>query len=263
MSKFSVSSILVILLTAALLTIWVAITPPGLLGKADAIGYAVCHRIPSHSFSFGDQSFPLCARCTGTFLGVFIGMVSSYRLGKRAGYPGRKVLFVLGGFLLLFAVDGVNSFMELLNGQPLFYTPQNTIRLFTGIGVGIGMGSLLLPTFRQNLWAEIDERPILSTWLDLGITLLIAVLGALAILSGIPLFTYPLAFLSVLTIPLIFTLCFTILLVMLTGNTENYTSLRSAWFPLLLGFAITVALILLVDIGRYALTGTWAGFPLP
>ena len=34
-----------ILLLGILLVVWLILTPPGLLGKADAIGYAVCHRI--------------------------------------------------------------------------------------------------------------------------------------------------------------------------------------------------------------------------
>ena len=52
-----------------LLVLWLINTPPGLLGKSDAVGYAVCHRIPSHSFYFGDRPFSLCARCTGQYLG--------------------------------------------------------------------------------------------------------------------------------------------------------------------------------------------------
>ena len=44
---------------------WIYIAPPGLMGKLDAVGYAVCHRIPSHSIFAGDAQLPLCARCTG------------------------------------------------------------------------------------------------------------------------------------------------------------------------------------------------------
>ena len=47
--------------------VWLYITPPGLLGKADAVGYAICHRIDERSFHIDDRQLPLCARCTGEF----------------------------------------------------------------------------------------------------------------------------------------------------------------------------------------------------
>ena len=34
---------------------WFSFTPPGLLGKADAVGYAICHRIDERSFQLGDR----------------------------------------------------------------------------------------------------------------------------------------------------------------------------------------------------------------
>ena len=35
--------------------VWFAITPPGLIGKADSIGYANCHRIDERSFHIGNR----------------------------------------------------------------------------------------------------------------------------------------------------------------------------------------------------------------
>ena len=42
--------ILLVLAAVIIVTVWLAKTPDGLLGKADAIGYAVCHRIDARSF---------------------------------------------------------------------------------------------------------------------------------------------------------------------------------------------------------------------
>ena len=41
---------IVVLLVAGILAIWLGFTPDGTLGKADAVGYAVCHRIDVRSF---------------------------------------------------------------------------------------------------------------------------------------------------------------------------------------------------------------------
>ena len=48
---------------------------PGLLGKLDAVGYAVCHRLDSHSLHVGSLQLPLCARCTGEFNAAAIGLI--------------------------------------------------------------------------------------------------------------------------------------------------------------------------------------------
>ena len=83
---------------AALLVLagFLFITPPGLLGKADGIGYAVCHRIDQRSFHIGDRQLPLCARCTGEFNAagvalIFMGFVSR----KRSSMPPKGILAVL------------------------------------------------------------------------------------------------------------------------------------------------------------------------
>ena len=62
-------------LLVVVICIWGYFTPAGLLGKMDAIAYAVCHRIVQRSFSLGDRPLPLCARCTGMHLGAFFGLL--------------------------------------------------------------------------------------------------------------------------------------------------------------------------------------------
>ena len=76
------------------LAAWIYIAPPGLMGKLDAIGYAVCHRLDSHSLHIGALQMPLCARCTGEFNAaamalIFQGIVSPRRsqLPKRGIRP--------------------------------------------------------------------------------------------------------------------------------------------------------------------------------
>ena len=48
------------------------VSPPGLFGKADAVGYAICHRIGERSFHVHDRQLPMCARDTGTFTSAAI-----------------------------------------------------------------------------------------------------------------------------------------------------------------------------------------------
>ncbi|HVO42458.1 MAG TPA: hypothetical protein VMT34_07535, partial [Aggregatilineales bacterium] len=43
-------AVAICLAAAAVLFLWASETPPGALGKADAIAYAICHRIAERTF---------------------------------------------------------------------------------------------------------------------------------------------------------------------------------------------------------------------
>src|SRR5512136_1305399 len=134
------------------LAVWIYIAPPGLMGKLDAVGYAVCHRLDSHSLHIGGIQLPLCARCTGEFNAAAIAIVFLSIFGRRkSGLPPRGILAVLILFFLAFAIDGTNSYLALLKNTyagpfsniPNLYTTNNTTRVFTGSGMGIAMACIL------------------------------------------------------------------------------------------------------------------------
>ena len=103
------------------------LAPGGLLDKADKVGYAVCHRITVRSFLIGERQMPLCARCTGQYLGAVAGLLYLLIRGRvRASeLPAAPVLGVLVLFLGLWAFDGVNSYLTLFPGMPHLYEPHN------------------------------------------------------------------------------------------------------------------------------------------
>src|SRR3972149_3375635 len=80
-----------ILAAIALLGAWLILTPEGVLGKADAIGYSVCHRIAERSFTIAGRQMPLCARCTGMYLGMLTGLLFQLPYGRRAEFPPLKI----------------------------------------------------------------------------------------------------------------------------------------------------------------------------
>ena len=71
-------NLVLILAVLILFTIWLILTPPGVEGKVNALGYSVCHQIDSHSYTVGGKVLPLCARCTGTFLGLLVSLLVLY-----------------------------------------------------------------------------------------------------------------------------------------------------------------------------------------
>ncbi len=254
----------VLLVFAAGLVIlgWWMFTPPGILGKADAAGYAVCHRIDARSFLVGDRPMPLCARCSGMYLGALMGMIYLTRWGRRAGMPPLKISIVLGIFVLAFAVDGVNSYLHFFPRAPELYEPHNVLRLLTGTGIGLGIACVLVPVIHQTLWRTYDPRPALAGWRQFLPLIGLAVLLDLAVMSENPILLYPLAILSSISILLILSLVYTIVWIMVSKKDNRYQHLREVWVPALAGFVTALLQIAVLDAGRYWLTGTWAGFSL-
>lgn len=257
---------------AALLVLagFLVITPPGLLGKADGIGYAICHRIDERSFHIHDRQLPLCARCTGEFNAagvtlVFLGMVSR----KRSGLPPKGIIAALAVFFLAFALDGSNSYLYLLKQTyegflpqlPNLYTPNNALRLLTGSGMGIAMASMLYPVVNQSLWRRADERPAL-TWKGFGVLLAILLVVDLGILGESVIVLYPIAFSSVLGVLALLAMVFGILWVIIMRQENTFESYRQLWMPALAGVTLALLMISAIDLFRLQLTGTWGGFPL-
>jgi uncharacterized membrane protein len=248
--------------------VWVIFTPDGLLGKANAVGYAVCHRITIRSFLFPDgHQFPLCARCTGTFIGVLIGFLGPGLLFRRrhaAMFPPVWIMAILIGFSAIWAFDGLNSYTFLLGPRvPHLYLPSNPLRLITGVGQGITMGSLLLPVLNSILWADAKaERTIQNGWQLLA---LLGIGGAVVamILSSLAIFLYPLALLSALGVVAILSAIGTVAAAALLGRENTAKTLRDALPLILWGMVLAFVLIGAIDLARFLLPGTWDGFVSP
>lgn len=258
------------ILALIVIFVWLATTPGGLLGKADAVGYAVCHRIPSHSHLIGERPMPLCARCSGMHLGALLGLLYQVQFRKRGGMPSRKLLVVLGFFLLAFAVDGSNSYLTLgtETGNPMpileniqpVYTPQNWLRTLTGLLLGLGIAAVLFPVFNQTLWRDWEARPALESWKQLGLLVGLALVLEAALISDNVLLLYPLALLSALNVLLVLGMIYTIAWTMILRQENQFTTVRQIWVPALAGLTTAVLQIGVMDYGRYLLTGSWDGF---
>jgi uncharacterized membrane protein len=257
-----VLKVALVITTGLFLFGWWLNTPPGLLGKADAAGYAVCHRIAARSFLIGTRQTPLCARCSGMYLGALLGIVYLGWFGKRAGMPKLKVGLVLIAFLVAFAVDGGNSYLHFFPNAPGLYQPENWLRLLTGTGVGLGIAAVLVPVVNQTLWQTYDGRPALEGWRQFLPLLGLAGVLDLAVLSDNPLLLYPLALLSGASIFVILGLVYAIVWIMLGRRENRYMRYRDLWVPLMAGFLTALVQIAALDAGRFWLTHTWAGFNL-
>jgi uncharacterized membrane protein len=266
-----ISKGLVPLAAATVVISFLMIAPPGVLGKADALGYAVCHRIDVRSFHIGIRQFPLCARCSGMYLGALLGLIFlTITAPKYAGMPSKGFMVPLGLMVIAFGVDGVNSYLSLMKSLgttifsriPNLYEPNNTLRLLTGTGMGLVIAVVLFAAFNQTLWVDWKPKSALKSWRNFGILVVLAFIIDLAVLYGSDILLYPLALISALTVPLLLTMVYGLFAVMAVRKDNAYLHLAQAWLPLTAGFTIAMLQIVVFDVLRYALTGTWGGFPL-
>jgi uncharacterized membrane protein len=268
----SASKYLVVMAAVLVFTGWLLNTPSGLLGKLDAIAYAVCHRIAARSFEIESTALPLCARCTGMYLGAVAGLVFQFIRGNKGSKaPGWGIIAVLLVFLAAFGIDGANSYLYLLKQVrpgilpqiPNIYIPNNILRLLTGSGMGLGIAAMLYPAFSQSIWSDYDDkRAGLADWKAFGLLVGIQIVLDLLVLTQSPFILYPAAVVSSLGVVLLLTMVYTIVWVMITGRENKYIKIEQLWLPLLAGFTITIIQIFGIDMLRFWLTHTWGGFTL-
>ncbi|WP_326982760.1 DUF2085 domain-containing protein [Chryseobacterium sp. MYb264] len=91
------------------------------------IQWVDCHRMPSRSFFYKKKQFPVCARCTGIYIGFLfmIPMLWFHQIG----------FFVSLLLILPTLVDGLTQ--AYLNRES-----NNFLRCVTGVLAGIGMSGL-------------------------------------------------------------------------------------------------------------------------
>lgn len=250
-------------LVGGLFLTWLLYTPPGLLGKADAIGYAVCHRIDVRSFHLGERQLPLCTRCSGMYLGVMWGLLyQALRRPRYGGMPSKSVAIASGILAFAFAADGINSYLSLFPGWWHLYTPNNTLRLISGTGMGLVLAILIFPTFNQTVWSAYHRAPAMDGVVHLGLMLVGAAIIDALVLTENPLVLYPLALISAAGVLVVLTLVYTLILLMLIHHENRYNSFRELSFSLLAGFGLALLQIGALDVVRFLLTGTWEGFHL-
>ena len=103
------------------------------------MGSAVCHRMAERSFLWGQGTMPLCARCTGIYVGVLLAFC--FLLLKRrmdAGRPFSKGQAMLTALMILpIGIDGLGSYLG-------FWESNQLMRVLSGSLVGAVVPGFLL-----------------------------------------------------------------------------------------------------------------------
>ncbi len=253
---------LVLAATGLVLALWSLGTPAGVHSKIHAIGYAICHQIPERSLLFNGEPLPLCARCTGIYLGVMVGLsllILAGR-GRASKLPSKWVLAIFGLFVALMAADGLNSYLHLFPGYKGPYEPQNWLRLVTGSLAGLVMINLILPVFNRMTWVQPTPARTLGSLSELGGLLFVIALADALVLNESPAFLLLFGLLSAVGPIVVLTMVGSVLFISFTRRENTIDSWRKLAVPAMVGLTVTFLVIGSVDALRFGLTGTWEGF---
>lgn len=247
-------------LVVALVAILIALPQAGgaLLAVTHAVGFSVCHQLLEHSLHMDRQQLPLCARCTGIYMGFLVGLMGLAVQGKlRASMlPSWPLVGILLGSFVLMGLDGFNSLLTFLFGAPQWYQPTNLGRLATGTAAGASLALLLMPLLNDALWAKPDRSASVD---DLGDLVGHAILASLAVAlvnSEHPLMLYPSALAGAVGVVSALSVAGATLAASLSHCKVKGTTWIGARRPLLSGFAMATLAMALVG-------GTRAYFSLP
>ncbi len=93
----------------------------------------ICHRIPDRTFDIRGHYFPVCARCTGFYIGAF-----SYYIYVYFVYVQYTTILIIFAILMTIptVLDGVT---QLIGSRD----SNNILRLLTGLIGGIGLAIII------------------------------------------------------------------------------------------------------------------------
>jgi len=241
---------------AAIISLFVAATPPGLWEKARVIGYALCHQLPDRSFFIHEHQTPLCARCTGMYLGFLIGLVFLIvrRRTHSARMPATAIISVLIGFMTIMGIDGINSTISIIPGAPQLYHTTNVHRIVTGTLFGIAMCMLFFPVFSTAIWRRPSGDRSVKSWRELLVLMLVAFAIDAVVLTQADWLFYPITILSIFGPLLLLGFMGAIIVLTMRNMVNTVDRWRQLAAPLFAGVALGLVLITLMDVLRVTVT---------
>ena len=108
--------------------------------KLMVIGRATgCHQLPERSFSFRGKQFPVCARCTGVFIGEVLG-IFLFKVGEISN--------------IIAVVFSLIMFADWFVQYKFHYESNNIRRLITGLLCGYAFGNIIMKYLRYFMWLK-------------------------------------------------------------------------------------------------------------
>jgi uncharacterized membrane protein len=231
------------------------IAPWPLHEKVHTLLHGLCAQRPTHSLLLGGMRLPFDSRMTGIYGGF--ALASAYLLARgryrAAAMPGKLVLAVMALFVAAMGIDGFNSF--LLDARVWHpYTPENRLRLATGLLTGIVLAVTVCFLLASTLWKRPDLRkPTVTGPIDVALLVLIQVPYALIVLSGIGWLYDPVAMLLLLSATAVVSSLVLVAVVLFRGVDNGFTSIRQLQGPATVALVLGIGVMAAFAGGRFLL----------
>lgn len=120
----------------------------GFVAFSYAVGSVVCHQIPDWSFHWSGVQFPVCARCTGLYLGGLMGLIgwaawTRVFRGSSPIDPGRAVRALV--------VAGAPTAFTLVTALVGWWDPSNAGRALIAWPLGTAAGAVVAAVLSRDL----------------------------------------------------------------------------------------------------------------
>jgi uncharacterized membrane protein len=227
--------------------------PMGTLAdRLHMIVHGVCAQ--QHFLEIGPYTMPLCARNTGIYAGFLATLLYLLILGRgrAAKLPPLSITLFLVLAVVLMGIDGFNSLALDVGGYNV-YTPDNRLRVISGLGMGATIGTFMLLMFNLSLrYDSRRDQRVIRSWIEL-----VGLLATGGLLYGLLFFAptwlyYPLAIFSVIGISGVLFLSNVFVVAMVTGLEGRLLRLRQ------LARAATLSIVFTaVELGLLAGLRVW------
>lgn len=115
---------------------------------AYSVGGVVCHQLPERSFFVAGRQLPVCARCTGLYLGVAAGLIGWFLIRRvRAGHRQVSPRVALN----VFAIAVVPTAVSWATGIVGVWDGSNLTRAVLAVPLGATAGAIVAAVAAKDL----------------------------------------------------------------------------------------------------------------
>jgi len=203
----------------------------------DKIGASVCHQLPARSLQIGDIILPVCARCSGIYIGFFISAIVLFILFRKRenGLPPLYIIVILALFLISTITDGIISNFASFN-------TNNIIRFITGYLCGIAMITIIYPIFNFQYFKESNDTRVFSRPIKFIIYILVSAVLIYIVLLRINFLGYFFYYFNAFSIIFTFFFINLVMVFLIPPLSQKASKLLSKYLavPLIISIALSV-----------------------
>jgi uncharacterized membrane protein len=107
------------------------------------LGSFVCHQIPERSFHVAGSQLPVCARCTGLYVGGAVGVVV-WLARRNRGLSSAAARWAL-------SLTAVPTLITLATAELGWWDPVNGTRAALALPLGLVVGAVVIAGLTRNL----------------------------------------------------------------------------------------------------------------